>query len=251
MGSRKVVSSRDFTAQGKRFKINVVKGEVANVQLVASTASPERVMSAAANGYKGVFSSDMLSPQQTRDLLNDIKATQLRTPCEMVHFTWLVKDVTRAWTHQAVRYRVGCAYVQESMRFYGQHDEYDVLITDTVLIEDQHQRYIAGIEVAIGAYHRMVAEGVASQDARGVLPTNILTNMFWDMSLSNLMHIYNQRWCCQAQWSEWHYVLKQMDTIVSETFPVLKGFLTAPIQRGEECGYGASFDRPCSWRKDQ
>jgi hypothetical protein len=97
----------------------------------------------------------------------------------------------------------------------------------------------------------MLENGIPSQDARGILPHHILTNMFWCMSLKTLMHIWNTRWCCQAQTTEWIPFLKQVKHQLLLKLEPLTPFLNAPIDRGEPCGFNASFDRPCTWKEGQ
>lgn len=230
------------------YEVQIVTGAVPYVELVTWTEDPVHTMAVTARGYTGIYSNEQPSEEDTNKLLKDILNTKLATPTEMVHFVFLVQDVTRAWTHQAVRYRIGTAYVQESMRFLGYKNTYKVLATyndDRDVLFDQ---YALQCTRAVETYVMMKDQGIKDQDARGVLPTNILTRMFWDMSLSTLRNIINTRWCCQAQGDEWLPVIEQFKKLLTVRWPELHPFLTAPIDRGESCGFNASFDRPCVWK---
>lgn len=236
------------THDGTPYVVEVVSGTAATVQMISHTTNPDLTMALAAQGYTGTYSASL--KQNISVMMDDIVNTRLATPLEMVHFTFLINDVTRAWTHQAVRYRIGSAYVQESMRFLGYKDTYQVLVSgpmlrDSVLLDE----YGEAVCQAVRTYVHLKDQGVPDQDARGALPTNILTRMFWNMSLSTLRNVFNTRWCCQAQTTEWIPILAQMRQLVRVVAPrVAEKVLTAPIDRDEPCGFNASFDRPCSWR---
>lgn len=227
------------------FKTQLVTGSVAEVTLVSHTSDPVELMASTARGYTGIY-EHQIHPEEIPGYILDIRNTKLATPTEMVHFTWLIKGVSRAWTHQAVRYRVGTAFIQQSMRFLGYQGTYRVrcdVKDPEALIE-----YGFLVDSSICTYVGMKDVGVADQDARGVLPTNILTNLFWDMSLSTLIHIVNTRFCCQAQTDEWLPILAQMRKIIRDKWPLMDTLISPPIERGVPCGFNASFDRPCTWK---
>jgi hypothetical protein len=232
-----------------KYSVTVWNGSPAHVSLVAYTSMPPDTMGIVARGYTGVYSESFPVQEELDQLLDDINKTKLATPTEMVHFTWLIRNVTRAWTHQAVRYRIGTAYVQESMRFLGYKGEYGILSAykdnDDEYVKDM---YYESCDFGIRSYVLSKDSGVPDQTARGSLPTNILTSLFWDMPLSTLRHVINTRWCCQAQLDEWLPVLAQMKKLILDRWPELQPMLTAPIDRGENCGFNASFDRPCVWK---
>lgn len=232
---------------GTKSIVQMVGGVAAKVELVAHTPSPTHVMAMVTNGYNGIYEPFVL-PEEVPELSMDIKNTKLRTPMEMVGLTWLIEGVTRAWTHQAVRYRVGASYVQESMRFWGQREVYEVLAPPNVLKSTVTTlQYWDGILEGIRAYIELRRQGIPDQDCRGSLPTNILTKMFMHTSLSTLRNIFESRWCCQAQTTEWMPIMIQMKKQLVDLG--LDSFLEAPIDRGEPCGFNASFDRPCSWKQ--
>lgn len=233
------------------YRVQVWTPTVAEVDLISHTAFPAETMATVTRGYTGVYHPAVPSLQDVEGYLADITKTKLGTPAEMVHFVWLIRGVTRAWTHQAVRYRVGTAYVQESMRFLGHKGVYKVLLTDKLAKHpesEEAQHYSRTVCDSVVAYVDLIDNGIPDQDARGVLPTNILTSLFWDMSLSTLMHVYNTRVCCQAQTGEWVPILLKMKDELRYCCPEVAEMVTAPIDRGEPCGFNASFDRPCTWK---
>lgn len=225
----------------------------AKVDLVSWTQNPVQVMALTTNGYTGNY-SPRIKAEAIPGLLEDIANTKLQTPMEMVHTLWLLRDVSRAFTHQLVRYRIGTAFVQESMRFLGAKGTYKVLTTVGLpgnSYDIDKYKYESGINKAIAAYHEMVEDGIPSQDARGVLPTNILTNIWFSCSLRTLQNILPQRLCCQAQPGEWQLIVREMRTLIGVHMGTeISDLLKAPYELGRPCGYRASFDRPCTWQKE-
>lgn len=246
-----------YTSSHKPFTIRFWTGEVAGVSLVSYPSNALQTLARTAKGYTGYYEDQDVSQGSLMQFLEDMKNTKLATPVEMLNFVFLVRNVPRSWTHQAVRTRIGTAYVQESTRFIGSRAVYDVLAPDSVLVPPQkntiRQDYYYGTCAAIGSYASSVEiAGVLSQDARQLLPHGLLTHMYWSINLKALMNVYNQRWCCQAEPSTWLPVMKQMKILISSSCgPAIAGFLTAPVDRGEDCGFHASFDRPCTWIKKQ
>ena len=246
------------------YDIWFVKPAAATVDLCSFTANAELVMYLTTRAYKGIYNPAMfqvIDGYSPPEALADIQKTKLQTPLEMVHMLWLLRDVTRAFTHQLVRYRVGTAFVQESMRFLGMKKIFKVLIThdaaslnghpDDPNLDSNLDIYCNSATEAICGYVALLDRGVPSEDARGVLPTNILTNIYFDCSLRTLQAIFPQRLCCQAQQGEWQPILLEMRRQVKAKMgEAVEALLRAPYERGEDCGYRASFDRPCIWKKE-
>jgi thymidylate synthase (FAD) len=210
-------------------------------------------MALATRGYTGVYNTQ-ITTEETYDMLAQIVKTKLQTPFEMVHTFWLLEDVSRAFTHQLVRYRVGTSVVQESMRFFGTHGAYRVLSTVPGNINpgrDARKAYRKAAIIAIDTYHNLVEKGIPDQDARGVLPTNILTRLWFSCSLRTLQNILPQRLCCQAQPGEWQLIVREMRRQIGIRMGMdISDLLRAPYELGIPCGYRASFDRPCEWQEE-
>lgn len=257
------------------YSIDFVKPSAATVTLCSHTLNPDITMYLTTRAYKGIYEPDPAlglpdkEEYYVEDAFRDIQRTKLQTPLEMVHMLWLFQDVTRAFTHQLVRYRVGTAFVQESMRFFGMQKRFKVLVTHSaassippeIRPDDQLKTrsghysnldlYCDGAVSAIARYVDLLDRGVPDEDARGVLPTNILTNIYFDCSLRTLQNIFPQRLCCQAQQGEWQPILLEMRKQIAEKMGEgIQALLRAPYERGEDCGYRASFDRPCVWQKE-
>lgn len=228
------------------YEIHYMNSKSATVEYVDGTLYPTLALSKVIRGYSGIYTNDV--PDDPNQFLNEIKATKLQTPYEMVSFIFLIKNVSRAFTHQLVRTR-HASYVQESMRFLGAKKIYSILISNKVAKNDEvFDRMSSAYQLSIDTYHNLVENGFPAEDARGILPTNIMTSVFVGIPLSSLQRVYTQRLCCQAQ-EEWYHVVKEIKKcLVNEYGKEANEWLSAPVERGEPCGYNANFDRPCAWK---
>jgi flavin-dependent thymidylate synthase len=250
--NKQLIYSHSDNVAGHEYTVEFWAGEVAEVTLIDHPANARQTLARTTRGYTGRYGTEPMSEEEVAQNLLDLKSTKLGTPAEMLNFVFLVRDVPRSFTHQMVRTRIGASYVQESTRFIGAKDVYKVLVPKTCHdgMEIQ-QPYAYGTLKAIEAYEAMLAiPGVASQDARNLLPHSLLTNLYVSYTLRALMGVYNVRWCCQAEPSTWLPVMKQMKALIRKNCgDDIADFLTAPIDRNEPCGFDASFDRPCSWKE--
>ena len=249
MNKTLLATHEDFV-NSHRFKIEFWAGEVAEVQLVSYPTDAARALAVTTKGYTGNY-MNVLDPGEIKPFLQDLKNTKLGTPAEMLNFVFLVRDVPRSFTHQAVRTRIGAAVVQESTRFIGALDTYKVLVPKTAHNgQEVDKAYWAGNVAAITCYEEMMSNpNVSNQDARNLLPHSMLTHMYWSLTLRALMGIFEVRWCCQAEPSSWIPVMKQMKQLITESCGAeVADFLSAPILRNQPCGFNASFDRECSWK---
>lgn len=241
-----------ISESGHQYHVEFLGGEVAEVTMIDYPLHAGQTLARTTRGYTGRYDVAAMGEEEVAQHLADLKATKLGTPAEMLNFVFLLRDVPRSFTHQLVRTRIGASYVQESTRFIGAKDVYRVLVPATVVRnEEALYSYYAGTLAAIGSYENVLEQkGVSSQDARNLLPHSMLTHVYWSITLRALMGVYNVRWCCQAEPSSWLPVMKQCKNLIKiNCGQEIADFLTAPIDRNENCGFGASFDRPCTWRE--
>ena len=233
---------------GVPFEVWIVKPPAARVTLVAYTNNALQAMARTTIAYSGEYSSSFSpSSDEMEKAFKDIVSTKLQTPMEMIHTLWLLNDVTRAFTHQLVRYRIGTAFVQESMRFLGRKNVFKVLMSGNTSWKLLGQYGDANAN-SVQTYMDLLDEGVTSEDARGVLPTNILTHIYFDCSLRTLAMMTTQRLCCQAQGIWTPIIIEFRKQVRGRLGAEIADLLKAPVELGNPCGYGASFDRPCIWK---
>ena len=249
MENKRLIKVEFMDKNFQPYEIHIVGLPAAEVELVSFTDLPAHTMAVVTDTYNGRLDTIPRNVNVQIQNLKDIANTKLQTPMEFIHMTWLIKDVTRAFTHQFVRYRVGTSFCQESMRFYGKHKVYKVLATHDAAKGEGLRLFADTAISAVMNYVDMIDNGVPSEDARGILPTNILTSIFFDCSLRTLQGIMPQRLCCQAQQGEWQPILMEMRKQIAKNMsPMIANLLKAPYERGEPCGYRASFDRECKWQ---
>jgi len=121
--------------------------------------------------------------------------TTIGSSQEFVDYTFLITGVTRAFTHQLVRHRVGTSFAQQTQRA-TQMTDFDYLATGQCINKLVYHGAMARIQ---DSYRALLHEGVPAQDARGILPTNILTNILFKVNLRALGGIMDARLCVRAQ----------------------------------------------------
>lgn len=142
---------------------------------------------------------------------------------EFVDYMFLIERVSRAFTHQLVRTRHG-SYAQQTMRMIdkstydyvhtekndGDPDALDLLKTHQVLTQD--------------IYRQLIDAGQPVEDARGVLPTNIATNIVAKFNLRTLSELCKSRTGGRTQ-GEYQAVVGAMADAVLSNHPWADKFL--------------------------
>jgi thymidylate synthase (FAD) len=142
---------------------------------------------------------------------------------EFVDYVFLITGVSRAFTHQFVRTRQG-SYAQQTLRVLDASG-YDYVMTERNKADnvqrsliDKTNRYIRA------AYKTMVDSGVAPEDARGILPTNIATNIVAKFNLRTLSELCKSRTGGRTQ-GEYQSVMQAMADAVLAVHPWADVFL--------------------------
>lgn len=152
--------------------------------------------------FEDVFS---LTEEEMNQELEYVLST-IPGPLEFVDYIFLIQDVSRAFTHQLVRTRTG-SYAQQSQRVADMSDfRYfipDNIEADTYLLPT----YEAAMNTANDYYGVLLRHNADNQDARGVLPTNICTNIVMKIDLRNLSQLMETRLCVRTQGEYQHVAL--------------------------------------------
>jgi flavin-dependent thymidylate synthase len=150
---------------------------------------------------------------------------------EFVDYVFAIEDVTRAFTHQLVRQRVGTSFAQQSMRAVdmagfkylatGAVANNGVSETRSVMTDDmgdfrdaEAASYAEAMSDINNAYDALVDNGVHVQDARGLLPTNILTNIVFKANLRTLHEMALKRLCVRTQGEFQDVVWALIDAVI-------------------------------------
>ena len=204
------------------------------VTLIDRTQDPIRVLYMA---YRVCYSA--LTPQQILDRIEDERishekmaafvADRLKTghvsPLEQVHFEFGLSGVSRAFSHQFVRHRVGISFEQQSQRYVtykGGDFPYTVpkAVEAAGMATDMEDLF----HQAGDLYERMVQAGVPAEDARFLLPNATSTNFKITVNFASLLHMSDLRLCTRAQW-EFRRVVALMRAEIMRVAPELARML--------------------------
>jgi len=115
---------------------------------------------------------------------------------EFVDYTFLIENVTRAFTHQLVRTRT-MSYAQQAMQVLdmSQGPGWDYLIGPTLAaVPEARDEYVDLMGRIARFYSRWVKdERIKTEDVRGALPTNILTNILLKGNLRAFCDLIRKR----------------------------------------------------------
>ena len=121
-------------------------------------------------------------------------------------------------THQLVRHRVGFSFAQQSLRVFPA-ESFKYFIPDKLEKEKfQLAIYDATMSQTQENYNLMLEHGVNVQDARGVLPMNICTNIIVGANLRSLSNLMETRLCVRAQ-GEFQMAAMLMRNLVVDVHP--------------------------------
>lgn len=163
---------------------------------------------------------------------------------EFADFTFRVKGVSRALTHQLVRHRMA-SFAQRSQR-YCVEDGFEYVTPASVKKDPQTAAlYRETVETIQSAYLRLVEAGVPAEDARMLLPNACCSEICVKMNLRELIHFSNERLCACAQW-EIRALAREMVKAVLEVAPELKAFLVPKCEaHAPYCFCTESKSRSC------
>lgn len=281
-------------ADAAMFTSEPMQTQKPKVYLLDMTQDPLGEIAACAKMYKGevVTHRSQVTDEERLQYFQDGTKTVLGAPFEAVNFHFLFEGVTRAFTHQLVRQRTA-VYFQESMRFAVVQDHFADRVGLPPSLDGTHSweddegmaaeaeegglwheptqaqqwrnRWDEATKAVEDAYSAMVRDGMPAEDARGLLPTNIMTRVHYITNLRNLIQHAGNRLCTQAQF-EWRYVFNEIigaikharvqimrsngrhsDEAVYMREHLAKLFAPVCYQQGK-CGFKASFDRACTIR---
>lgn len=177
---------------------------------------------------------------------------------EFVDFIFLIQDVTRAFTHQFVRGR-HASYAQQTMRVLNV-EGFEVAAGPTI---DNRAVSVMGHGINFTAkdiyeehceetrqrYKQLIDAGCAIEDARGILPTNILTNILVKMNLRTFVETVRKRSSSRVQ-GEYREVLNMMKQEILKELPWVEKFVERTFDKAAaELDYLIGNDKVLS--KDQ
>jgi flavin-dependent thymidylate synthase len=156
-------------------------------------------------------------------------ANTIPSSWEFCHYTFMIEGVTRAFTHQLVRTRTA-SFAQQTMRVLNV-EGWGWLTGPTVANhEKQLSTYNKCMDMISKTYDHLINHGAAVEDARGVLPTNILTNIVMGVNLRTLVELVRKRSSPRVQ-GEYRAVLDAMKAEAVRVHPWVHLFLDRDFDR--------------------
>ena len=206
------------------------------VNLVDSMGDDLRIVNAARKSF-GKQSGDF-SPKDKK-LLKYLWENKHTSPFEMVEFTFEVKAplfVVRQWQrHRTWSYNeVSRRYTSEALDFY---------FPETWRLQDEDNKQASSgefneaeailfnsqldclVEECLNRYNWFIDLGVCREQARMVLPQNMMVEMVAKTDLSNLLHFLRLRLHKHAQWEIQEYakaIVELIEPVVPETIKLFK-----------------------------
>ncbi len=171
-------------------------------------------------------------------------ANTIPSSWEFIDYTWMIEGVSRAFTHQFVRSRQ-FSFAQQTHRILDmsegpgwdyltgpslqdhtiQHvDEFDSSILSAKTLYDAEMSSIAS------TYKALIDAGVPIEDARGILPTNILTNIVAKCNMRTFVELVRKRSSARVQ-GEYRDVLVAMQKAVLKVHPWMSIFIDRTADR--------------------
>jgi flavin-dependent thymidylate synthase len=125
-------------------------------------------------------------------------ANTIPSSWEFCHYTLLITGVSRAFTHQLVRTRTA-SFAQQTMRVLDVSG-WDY-VTGPTIGEDTERTsiYADAMGQIDDTYQLLIEKGAKIEDARGILPTNIKTNIVLGINLRNLTDMLRKRASSRTQ----------------------------------------------------
>ena len=162
-------------------------------------------------------------PNEKKQEELDYMLQTIRSSWEFIDYTFNIRDVSRGFTHQFVRTRQA-SYAQQSQRTvdmsgFGYYTPPRIAENEVAkALYDQAMK-------DINDSYQALREIVPAEDARGVLPTNIHTNIVAKFNLRTLSEMAKSRLSPRAQ-GEYQEVFKLMVSEVVAVHPWAEPFLT-------------------------
>ncbi|MBI2766777.1 MAG: FAD-dependent thymidylate synthase [Chloroflexi bacterium] len=168
---------------------------------------------------------DRITDAQMRQFIEERLKTGHASPLEQVWFEFGISGVSRAFSHQFVRHRVGISFEQQSQRYVTYKEgEFPFTVPETVRKAGMAPQMEELFGRVAQLYEEMVAAGIPAEDARFLLPNATNTNFKITVNFQSLLHICDLRLCTRAQW-EFRKVAALMRSEVMKVVPELGKYL--------------------------
>lgn len=167
----------------------------------------------------------------------------IKSSWEFCDYVFKIDGVTRAFTHQFVRTRTN-SYAQEAQRAIDASDNDIVEPLNIYENEKAHGLWVDAICAIHAAYSGALELGIAPQDARGVLPTNITTSIMVKTNLRTLHDQAKIRLCTRSQ-GEYQNVFRRMRNLIQLVHPWTDGLFEPQCVAEGNCAFPRYGSKSC------
>lgn len=208
-----------------------------NVQLLAHTPAPEKLVAASAKlCYSAASIADLaaIEADKAAEFIDKLPEAH-QSPLEHVSFTFGIESVSRAMLAQITRHRIASFSVQSQRYVEMGHFGYVIpqSIAEDVDAWSEYQYIMSRIQMSYNYIRERIkrnhinkgicpedAAKLANEDARFVLPNACETRMIVTMNARELLHFFSLRCCSRAQW-EIRAVADEMLRLCRDVAPTL------------------------------
>ena len=160
-----------------------------NVTLINSPINPDQLCGTAA----AVCTN---SPDPIKALRGALKSGH-ESVAEHANFTFHIRGVSRVLLAQLTRHRLA-SYSVESQRYCGVRPVW--IVPQSIREAGFEEAYLAQCTNAYNLYNTMASQGVPEEDARYVIPSSVVCDLFFTANARELRHFFALRMCNRAQW---------------------------------------------------
>ncbi len=143
---------------------------------------------------------------------------------EFIDFIFLIEDVTRGFTHQFVRNR-HMSFAQQTMRVLNVRGWSHGIGPSIIEVPARAKIFMETMNVIAKNYDELVKMGAEIEDARGILPTDIHTNILVKANLRTLSELFSKRGNLRTQ-GEYRAVLGALREATLRGAPWAEPFVT-------------------------
>ena len=157
----------------------------------------------------------------------DYMASTIASSWEFVDLIFAINDVTRACAQQITRTRTG-SYAMQSQRVTHMKDVTCYVPRSVPMNSLVH--YQLALSASLTSYEKLVADGVALEDARGVLPMNVHCNLIAKYTFRGWVDLVRARDSLRVQ-SEYRDVITAMKSEVLAVWPWAATFIEPKLSK--------------------
>lgn len=142
------------------------------------------------------------------------------------HRTWSYNEISRRYTELSME-----LYTPSEFRIQSKDNKQASQDGSLIELNSESQQLVnASNKVALDTYHKLIDMGVCREQARGVLPQNMMTTFYGTVNLRNLLHFLTLRMDQHAQWEIRQYA-NEIHDMLQQYYPnVIAAFDAGKIQ---------------------